>query len=553
MPQIKEFEAGAGAFRPTETGVEARAAAARRIGSEYNEVGGALRELGRETSEVGTRAGRATALMGQNIGEGLQVAGGVAVNYLEHREISQGAAALSGFLDAKTKAWNDTVKNADPNDTTIAQTFRESLEEDFAKLKDGFLTDKGRQFAENHIETMRNHFFQKTASDMSSLASQALKVNVAKTSNSLSSAAMRSGDFHSVDYLLKSVDDTVAGLVGSSPNIKGADSNAARMSLTQTMKEHIVKSGAVGAVQNSPDPEATAKAWAEKYPDFLDGSDIKQLASNAKAQVRAQRTQEAYLSATAKKELQANSDKRVLETIDALRTDPKSVNATDIINSPDITRKDKEHLLKIIDRHGKPETARAVSATELRDLVDRIHAPLDDPRRMKTLDEVNEAYGAGKLTFSDFQRARKEFTTAQTDEGQTLGRQKVEFLKGVAPVISQRLNPLDQSGHLSVYEFSKAVDRKVDEYRRSGKDPYDLFDPTKPDYLGKPEVLKTYQTPLATQVQQAAQPKPAPAPSPPVPTGSAGATPVTPNPVNTITVRRNPGETIDDWRKRTGR
>jgi hypothetical protein len=43
-----------------------------------------------------------------------------------------------------------------------------------------------------------------------------------------------------------------------------------------------------------------------------------------------------------------------------------------------------------------------------------------------------------------------------------------------------------------LYWFERDIDRKVERYRRDGKDPHDLFDPSKPDYLGTPEALAPY-------------------------------------------------------------
>ena len=38
------------------------------------------------------------------------------------------------------------------------------------------------------------------------------------------------------------------------------------------------------------------------------------------------------------------------------------------------------------------------------------------------------------------------------------------------------------------------VGRKIEQYQKDGKNPHDLFDPTKSDFLGKPEILRDYQT-----------------------------------------------------------
>ena len=47
----------------------------------------------------------------------------------------------------------------------------------------------------------------------------------------------------------------------------------------------------------------------------------------------------------------------------------------------------------------------------------------------------------------------------------------------------------DRSDIIRLYNFDRNVDRKMEAYRRDGKNPLDLLDPSKPDYLGTPEAL----------------------------------------------------------------
>ena len=64
-----------------------------------------------------------------------------------------------------------------------------------------------------------------------------------------------------------------------------------------------------------------------------------------------------------------------------------------------------------------------------------------------------------------------------------------------------------------------------------GKDPLDLFDPSRPDYVGQPESLARYRTTVREALEDRAQQRPsaaasgdAPAP-PPVPPRIVGETP----------------------------
>lgn len=272
MPTIRQYDPTIPDVRPTETGIDATLQAARRGGAFFNQAAEARRTVGDQ--------------QGRMFSSAFEAAGNVAVDYAQHQEISHGAAAFAGLNDALTQQWNDKVKNADPNDPNVAAQFREQvLEPQLEKFGQSFLTEGGQKWAEARVDALRNHMFEKTAADMSSLAKQAVDVNVHTTANSLSNTANL--DPTSVPHLLDSADALVGGIVDSSPNIKGVVASGAKLELTQKMKEAIVKSGAVGAIQNAKDPEAEARKWGEKYPEFINGAELKTLGTLAKSQMKA--------------------------------------------------------------------------------------------------------------------------------------------------------------------------------------------------------------------------------------------------------------------------
>ena len=50
----------------------------------------------------------------------------------------------------------------------------------------------------------------------------------------------------------------------------------------------------------------------------------------------------------------------------------------------------------------------------------------------------------------------------------------------------------NRSAIMRLYDLERFVDYKVDRYRSQGKDPLDLSDPSKPDYLGTPQALAPF-------------------------------------------------------------
>ena len=73
---------------------------------------------------------------------------------------------------------------------------------------------------------------------------------------------------------------------------------------------------------------------------------------------------------------------------------------------------------------------------------------------------------------------------------------------------------MDMAIDLQLYRLSLDIQRKVDDYRKAGKNPHDLFDASKPDYLGKPDVVAAYQATLHDRIRASGGvwlPKPRPA------------------------------------------
>src|SRR5256885_1298494 len=88
MAQIKTYDAGELALKPTEIGVEATAAAGRREGTFFNQLGAGQQELGRDEGALG----RETGQLGREIG-------GFA------REVGHETAQLGSFKAAAINAW----------------------------------------------------------------------------------------------------------------------------------------------------------------------------------------------------------------------------------------------------------------------------------------------------------------------------------------------------------------------------------------------------------------------------------------------------------------
>lgn len=536
MPEIKVYNNPIEGLRPSERGTEAALQVARRAGAFFNQAADA-------TTTVGNQAARGYS-------SAIRDAGDVAVAFADNTQIRQGAPAFAGLTDALGKRWDDAVKS-DPNNPLLAQQFREQvLEPELEKFKGSFWSEGAQKWANSHADGLRTHLYNKTAADMGTLAANAVSTSMRATISGLSNAAMR--DPSSTDFLLKSVDSSVAGMVDSSPNLRGVQAETARTKLSEAAKDTIVKSAAMGAIAKASNPEAEAAKWGAKYPQYISGAELKQLEGNARQQIRADRQDAAYQDHMRKQQQQDRSDKTEVGYLQKLYSekleDQASVSTKAIVNDPNLTRVAKERMIGFVNREMKPETAARISNSTSIDLIDRIRAPDDDPRRISDLGPVYDAYTAGKLTKADFAFVRKEFSDLRTPEGQRLGQAKDQFLKAIGPSIDKS-NPLmgkiDQDGKVNQYRLMVDLDVKMDEYRKAGKNPYDLINPSKPDFMGRPEALQPYMKPLQQSIQDQAR-RLTGSPTTVAPTASPPAAP--PRAVEP----RKPGETAEQYLKRTG-
>jgi len=214
----------------------------------------------------------------------------------------------------------------------------------------------------------------------------------------------------------------------------------------------------------------------------------------------------------------------------------------------------KMQLQQVADRLTKPEPMTQVSQSTLVDLVDRIRLPEGDPRKVTDTGPIYDSLIAGRLKKDDFNFVMKEFNDIKTAGGQRLSQTQADFFQGIKAQITQSnplLGKLDPTGDEEMYKFTFDARRKVEQYREAGKNPYDLFDPSKPDYLGKPEALKQYQKSVNQSMGWMSRILGSPTNQPK--TGAPPSVTVPIAPALPSDLQRQLGESVADWRKRTGR
>jgi hypothetical protein len=502
MPQIRQYEAPEGiGLRPSELGISAVAAAARRVQSNYNEAAADITSTG------------------QRIASTVKDVGDVAKDYIDHQQISHGANTFANLVNNKTKEWDDIAKNADPNDPTVAAKFvQDNLEPTLEKFKEGFGTEKSQQWAETHVDQFRQHMFTKTSADMATMAGHAAVINSRQTVNGLSNTVR--GDPSSLDFSLSTLESATGAIVDSSPNLRGTEAAKVRSDLLQKGKEEIVKSAALGYIEKTG--EVPSWATDPKYSPYINGTELKQFAQAARYYERLGKSEQRAARVQADYEAKNDFNKRVNDL--EVSTAPKNIGDPPTL-PPDYWDKIRDlskhpgaaqepGRLKtmvtngevITNRLNKPEPLAGKSHDAAVDLLRRMRA--SDDTKMTDLAPLYEAYDRGDLNNADFNFVKKEFAESRTPDGERLTQTKSELLKAIGPAIDKS-NPLmgkiDQDGKLNIYRFEWDLNQKIAEYRKANKNPYDLFDPSKPDYVGRPEALQQYQKPLSQSIQDQAR------------------------------------------------
>lgn len=234
----------------------------------------------------------------------------------------------------------------------------------------------------------------------------------------------------------------------------------------------------------------------------------------------------------------------------------RQVNPESVWTDPNyavLTFDQKMKLQNGIKQATKDEPMSQVSQASTISLVDRIRLPDGDPRKISDTGPIYDAYTAGALKNADFNFVMKEFNDLRTASGARLSVRQNDFFSHIRPQIDQSnplMGKLDPTGKEQMYKLMIDVQDTVERYRKEGKNPYDLFDPAKPDYMGKPEALKPYQKSIGQSMGDISRRLTAPPNQPATRQPPSVTVPIAP--ALPPDQQRKSGESIADYLKRRG-
>lgn len=234
---------------------------------------------------------------------------------------------------------------------------------------------------------------------------------------------------------------------------------------------------------------------------------------------------------------------------------PSTVTPQEIANDPRLaTPESKTKMISWFERETKADPLKEVSRVNAMRLYSRMIADFGDPEKITTPEPIEKEFVEGKLTKEDFKWLREDVIKKRSETGDSLHNTRDDFLKGYEFAISKS-NPLagllDPDGLIQFSRFKFFVDQEIKRIGQEKKDPMNLFNPNSPEFLGAPAIIDKFRKPLDQSMKDiAGRFKPNPAYNP-LQTPSMPGSPVFTAPIPAPA--RQPGESVDAYKKRTGR
>jgi hypothetical protein len=189
-------------------------------------------------------------------------------------------------------------------------------------------------------------------------------------------------------------------------------------------------------------------------------------------------------------------------------------NEEEIAKAP-MTPEAKRSVTGFLRRQEMADPPPGVSKTNTVNIMRRMDLPYGNPNKITEEREITEEYLNQKISQHDFAFAQTQFRNARTFDGERLAEVKKELLDAVTPQImgvfhgeegdlidaraEQEFGTAPRKQRL--YNFHRYMNDKIKEYQQEKKNPDDLFNPAKPDYLGKPEALERFRPPMKFRMQ----------------------------------------------------
>lgn len=463
-----------------------------------------------QASRVAADAAETKGKIGGVIGEGIKDLGETYQDFRAQQEISHGLATNSQIFANTTESWNNTAKNADPNDPATAEKWREEeLEPVLQAWASGFETKRGKAWAEAQVGSVRNHFYEKTAADQATMAGSAAVKNLRTFIDNATRTVQ--GDPSTTTLMLGTVGTALDATLAANPNLTVGQQTQIRDELEPAWKKEVTLAAGQSIARGNP--ELAQKMIADgTLPgnEHLDAGDREKLFGFA-ATIKNAQDADAKAAAVAARKAQEDDFDKKATAIAATMYNPDgtlSIKAgtfqalTDLSQHPGAKRADIQALQNAM----ASATTDAINGTyrfsdpaTYQSLASRIGVPKGSPNALQAA-EVDKAYT--KLAPSDYRYLRQ----AAVSEAEGSGADPADkastaalnaALERVKPLITKStMFRIDQSGVANYDAFYYDTHQRFAALKAQGKTPAEaaaiLTDPRNPE--GIQNSMAPYQT-----------------------------------------------------------
>ncbi len=386
--------------------------------------------------------------------------------------------------------FRDEATAAKPDDKDFASRFTQSFSDYVAKGRDQVQTREGRRAYDQLSAELTGHFSEKAGLYQVQLAGVKASQDWQVSSKAYATSVM--------------TDPTSYGAVLNQALSELRDPNGqygrldakTRSELEIKARDTLAQSYVNGLIDNGA-PELAHKILMDgKLDDQLDPTHKQRLIQGANAGITAKRVASEHAEAQARRDEKLQLDIVNNDLMGKFVEGKLTVNDVRASGLPTFGEGSQNQWVTMLRTQAKEWAEKPIKTqpSVMVDAFERIGLPAGDPRRITGMGEINKLYIEQKVSWADLTHLQKAFKDQQTEAGQRLGEVKGEFLKGMKSQLDKSSMVMtDAGGGERMYRFTNYVNEQVAKAVADGKsNPYDLFNPASPQYLGK--AVSQFQT-----------------------------------------------------------
>lgn len=372
---------------------------------------------------------------------------------------------------------------------------KQAMNDELSQVGDGFSTPKGYDQLAIYAANTNQMFDQQANAITVHRAGADAKIDATNFVNSAAELLNKSPSY--LPTALADADRFVDTLTRVSPED--------RAEIKQKLKLELNMSAALASARIMPEETKTKLengAW-ELTPDAR-----KEVIGTADMTIRAKRAEEQYKHELLKEQRIETSEQARDELYKGLRKG--TVREGDIMNDARLLPHTREHLINAMEQMAreKREGMERSNPVTKRDLFLRIHASADDPRKIRTADEVLVALERGLLNTQDAEHLQEMIAEQKDPNNQTLGSRLASATQIIGTALSQDPHFIQQPALVAEIQmdYAASVRERMANLRKAKKEPAEVFDPHSPQYVGSQQYIQQSIDRSKNRMMQSATP-----------------------------------------------